>query len=132
MPFISARSATLASLSAIAAGSLVFLASNPFSTVSSAMLTYNAAVFAFFAALYYNAAGGFESHFNVPQLKDSEKDQKIKLGDVLYYTTVTHGSVGYGDIYPLTRPARTAVTTHIVLTFAGLAGLFYHVVAKKS
>lgn len=131
MPFISARSATLATMAAVAAGSTVYLATSPFATMSQVMLAYNAAVFAFFATLYYSTPSGFEAHFNVPQLKDSEKDQKMKLGDVLYYTTVTHGSVGYGDIYPLTRQARAAVTVHIMLTFAGLAGLFYHVATKK-
>ncbi len=122
--FFSARSVTLATMAAVAVGSVMFLATSPVNNiVVREMVTYNAAVLSFFATLYYNTPSGFESHFNVPQLKDSEKNKKVTLGDVLYYSLVTHASVGYGDIYPLTRQARAAVTAHILLSFAGVANL---------
>ena len=131
MAFINARSATLATMAAIAVGSVTYLGTSFMTVLARGMMTYHALLLAFFTTLYYTAPGGFESHFNVPQLKNvSDKDQKARLNDVLYYSLVTHASVGYGDIYPLTREARWVVGSHILLSFMGVANLVLLTVKK--
>jgi Ion channel len=90
-------------------------------------VVYHATVFSFFVTLYYLIPDGFRNHFAMPQLKnlkeDDPKSQKVTLGDVVYYSTITHAGVGYGDISPLTRESRTLVTTHVMLSFMGMANL---------
>tara|TARA_A100001015_G_C14499612_1_gene522474 strand:+ start:53 stop:340 length:288 start_codon:yes stop_codon:yes gene_type:complete len=44
--------------------------------------------------------------------------------DYLYFTIVTHASVGYGDISPKTKKAKILVSTHIVLAFVFIISLW--------
>lgn len=132
MTFVSVKSATLATIFSTVAGIAVYLGLYPFGIFVREMMTYHTVLLVLFTVLYYLAPGGFESHFNVPQLKNvSDKDQKTRFSDVLYYSTVTHASVGYGDIYPLTRGARLTVMLHILLSFMGVANLIVLAVSKR-
>ena len=47
-----------------------------------------------------------------------------KYDDYLYYSIVTHASVGYGDISPKTRKARTIVSLHIIIAFVFIISLW--------
>lgn len=44
--------------------------------------------------------------------------------DHLYYSIVTHASVGYGDISPKTRRAKLLVMLHIVIAFVLIISLW--------
>ena len=70
---------------------------------------YHVLVFLTFFVVYLTIPGGFRKHFNVP-----DKTSASSL-DVGYYTAVTHTGVGYGDIYPVSTPARMLVSVHILL-----------------
>ena len=76
---------------------------------------YHAAVFGFFWGLYYFIPGGFENNFNTPG--------PVGTADVAYYTAVTHTTIGFGDIYPKTTPARLIVACHALLVFVALANI---------
>lgn len=81
-------------------------------------LPYQASVFALFFVMYLTIPGGFRENFNMPNDKTGHT-----WTDVLYYTAITHTSIGYGDIYPLTPRARALVTVHSILAFAGAANV---------
>jgi len=81
-------------------------------------LAYQGALFALFFVMYLTIPGGFRENFNTPNDKTGNT-----WGDVLYFTTMTHTSVGYGDIYPLTPRARMLATLHSILSFAGAANV---------
>ena len=81
-------------------------------------LPYQASVFALFFVLYLTIPGGFRENFNTPNDKTGHS-----WTDVLYFTTMTHSSIGYGDIYPLTPRARALTTIHAMLSFAGAANV---------
>jgi hypothetical protein len=96
-------------------------------TFARSAVVYHATIFSFFVTLYYLIPDGFRNHFAMPQLKnlkeDDPKSQKVTLGDIVYYSAITHAGVGYGDISPLTRESRTLVTIHVILSFMGMANL---------
>jgi hypothetical protein len=79
---------------------------------------YHATLYAFYATLYSMIPGGFSSHFSSPT-----KDFGGSPIDIAYFTAVAQTSSGFGDVYPSTRAARMLVTSHIVLSFAGVANL---------
>lgn len=81
-------------------------------------LPYQAAVFALFFVMYLTIPGGFRENFNTPNDKTGDS-----WNDILYFTTITHTSVGFGDMYPLTPRARALATIHSMLAFAGAANV---------
>lgn len=128
MTIVSLKSLSLAGLAAAATGfglyTLLWKFENNFARSAA---TYHATILAFFMVLYYFIPDGFRAHFTVPQLKnvkeDDAKGQRVTFGDVVYYSCITHATVGYGDIYPTTRGARALVTAHVMLAFFGMANL---------
>jgi len=50
-----------------------------------------------FTGLYYNISMFDSSSFN----------HKLSIFDALYYSTTTQSTIGYGDITPLSVPAKT-------------------------
>jgi hypothetical protein len=69
-------------------------------------LEINALMVLVFWMIYYNLG---QEHFN--------GDFHTPM-DALYYTVVTHVTLGYGDISPKTQLARRIVTLHILLVWA--------------
>jgi len=49
---------------------------------------------------------------------DFEKHFGTSSSNVLYFSTVVHTSVGFGDITPKTAEAKGLVTMHMLLSFA--------------
>ena len=90
----------------------VYLAAS-FSGIVRVALLYQAILFGLFYGLYMAMPKGFAANFNTPDNK------KLAPLDVLYYTTVTHTTVGYGDIYPKTTYARMIVSAHLGLVYLG-------------
>lgn len=41
--------------------------------------------------------------------------------NAMYFTTVTHATVGYGDILPKTRTAKMVVTLHVLIVWTLIA-----------
>lgn len=125
---VNVKSVSLAAAVAASVGTgLYFLLSTFQNNFARNTVVYHAVVFSFFVTLYYMIPDGFRNHFAMPQLKnlkeDDPKSQKVTLGDVLYYSSITHAGVGYGDISPLTRESRSLVTLHVILSFMGMANL---------
>jgi voltage-gated potassium channel len=44
--------------------------------------------------------------------------------DYLYFTVVTHASIGYGDISPKSRKAKNLVMIHIIISFVMIISLW--------
>ena len=86
-----------------------------------------ATVFAF----VYRAFGPGSITFNVARLDSFQPD----IWDYLYYSVVTFTTLGFGDIVPLTKPARLAVGAEVVLGYVMLGGLisiFANKLARRS
>ena len=81
------------------------------------ILAYNATVL-FSMALVYQLIG-FRRHFHVPE------NTPVNFGTVLYFSLVTHFTVGYGDIYPTTQLSRSMVAVHITLVWLQAAGILF-------
>lgn len=47
-----------------------------------------------------------------------------EYNDYLYFSVITHASVGYGDISPKSRRAKMIVTLHAVLAFTFIISLW--------
>lgn len=67
----------------------------------------NAAILAIFGLTYWGI--GMDRHFGT---------KGGTLGDALYFATVTHTSVGFGDIVPKTKTAKVLVTAHALAVWA--------------
>jgi hypothetical protein len=114
LPAVSVKSLALAGLFAIMAASGMTLASL-MGRFTGGVGRYHLAVFGAFFALYRFIPGGFETHFNVPG--------PVNDWDIMYYTAITHCTIGYGDIYPKTTTARVLVLTHAMLVFVVTANI---------
>jgi hypothetical protein len=44
----------------------------------------------------------------------------MSASDLLHFTAATHFTVGYGDIYPVSAPARAAAARHMVACLVAL------------
>ena len=76
-------------------------------------LTTHAILFAVMTLVYRFFPGGFENHFT---RSDNVKSPPT-LVDVIYFTTTTHATVGYGDIVPKTQLAKITTSIHMILVF---------------
>jgi len=47
--------------------------------------------------------------------------RKLSFIDALYFATITHTTVGFGDIYPITTSGRVFTMVHALLIFTSLA-----------
>lgn len=54
---------------------------------------------------------GMKEHFDVEPTSPN----------AMYFTTVTHATLGYGDIIPKTRTAKMVVTLHVLLVYTFIA-----------
>lgn len=70
---------------------------------------YHALLFFTFFVAYSTMPGGFKKHFYVPEKTN------VDALDIGYYTAITHSGVGYGDMYPISTPARLLVGSHVLL-----------------
>ncbi len=75
--------------------------------VIRAIVVANAALLVLFAGIYWLL--GMEDHFGV---------SGGNMGDALYFATIAHTSVGFGDIVPKTRVAKTLVALHVLAVWA--------------
>lgn len=57
--------------------------------------------------------GGFENHFT---RSDGIKSPPTLI-DVIYFTTTTHSTTGFGDIVPKTQVAKITTSVHMMLVF---------------
>lgn len=73
-------------------------------------LTYHLVVIVFFSILYYVLA--------ITGLAADEEDERFdSLGNCVYYTIVTHFTIGYGDISPKTPLYKTICCLQIFIAF---------------
>ena len=49
--------------------------------------------------------------------------KNISNTDILYFSTITHSTVGYGDIAPITNYGKLLCTLHIIIVFLINTGL---------
>lgn len=75
--------------------------------VVRAIVVANAAILLLFAGIYWML--GMDQHFGTSGAGAS---------DALYFATVAHTSVGFGDIVPKTRTAKTLVSLHVLAVWA--------------
>ena len=71
----------------------------------------NISILLFFAVVY----------FSLPENSFS-KEGKLSLMDSIYFSVISHTTVGYGDIYPTTNTSKFFVLCHICLVFSLIAG----------
>ena len=71
-------------------------------------LLYHCYVILLFAVLYYTLA----------KYRHDEDEHFKDFGSTLYYTIVTHFTVGYGDIYPKTALLKTLCCIHLFISFS--------------
>ena len=117
MTVVSIRSALIAAIAGGGAAAFV-LAASRFASFATTVALYHVVVFTIFYCLYLNLPDGFAAHFNVP-----DKTKQWGAGDIAYYTMATHATVGYGDVYAVTTPARVLVTTHMLLVAIQMFGM---------
>ena len=79
------------------------------------LLAYHAVVLGVFACMYYAM---MPDNFNMPP--DTPREPLTAL----YYASVTHVGLGYGDITPKTRKARVAAMIHAVLAWVSFLIIF--------
>jgi hypothetical protein len=60
--------------------------------------------------LYYLISKRYPNSFNYPK-------ENLTLFDSLYLSSVNHSTLGYGDITPKRKLAKTLVIIHILLVF---------------
>ena len=44
-------------------------------------------------------------------------DTPMTLFDSIYYSAITHTTVGFGDVYPMTKTSKIACMVHVLLVF---------------
>lgn len=64
-------------------------------------------------------------HFHVPN-----SDRDLNVGTAAYFSVVVHATVGFGDIYPISKEARAAVALHIALIILGSLGIYLFPIEK--
>lgn len=106
----------MAGIGAAAIGATVYFAAR-FADAVSTPIIYHALVFGAAFGLYMTMPGGFERHFNVPAVR------KMNVADTIYYTAVTHTTLGLGDVFPTSLYSRCVVAAHIGLVFLATASL---------
>ena len=79
---------------------------------------YNVASVLFFACAYYVLAKRY----------GTEKDKRSfnRYEDAVYYTTITHFTIGLGDIAPESRVLRRLTMAQVVVSFYLLQSLLTH------
>lgn len=70
----------------------------------------NISILIFFAMIY----------FSLPENSFNKKD-KLSLMDSVYFSVISHTTVGYGDIYPASNIAKFFVLCQIALVFSLIA-----------
>lgn len=51
------------------------------------------------------------------QNKNNFNKKQLSNNDIIYYSLVTHTTVGYGDIYPVTNQGKYITSLHILIVF---------------
>jgi uncharacterized membrane protein len=76
---------------------------------------YNVACVMFFACTYYVLAKQY----------GTEKDKRsfLRYEDALYYTTITHFTIGFGDIAPESTVLRRLTMAQVIISFYLLKSL---------
>lgn len=57
-------------------------------------------------------------HFRTPDV------DHLNSSTAAYFAVVVHATVGFGDVYPVSQRARTAVALHITLVILGSLGIY--------
>lgn len=104
-------------VSALAFAACVFLAAVAGRTLHFALL-YHAVVFGLFFGIYNFLPGGFEKHFNIPS-----QTKTMTPSDIFYFTVIAHTGTGFGDVFPVTFPARVLVSLQVLFSFLHVANL---------
>ena len=75
-----------------------------------------------FAFIYYNLR--FNDNFH-------GLDCNSSIIDAFYFSLTTHSTIGYGDIYPKTSPARLFVMIHHIIVLANLGNFLKNLFKKN-
>lgn len=75
-------------------------------------------IFIIYSIIYYVERKNFFKINNINYSKNgnssNDKDYKVNTYiDSLYFSAVTHSTLGYGDIYPLSQAGKFTVFTHV-------------------
>ena len=65
-----------------------------------------------FSLIFYYCYGNKKNWI----INNKDKDEKINLSDMIYFSTVTNLTIGFGDIIPITYPVKYLVILKILLT----------------
>lgn len=65
-----------------------------------------------FSLIFYYCYGNKKNWI----INNKKKDEKISLSDMIYFSTVTNLTIGFGDIIPITYPVKYLVIFKILLT----------------
>ena len=82
---------------------------------SRSTLFYHLCILIFFSIVYFNYLTSDD--FN-------SSDKLENYSDYLYFSVITHSSVGYGDISPKTPKAKKLVMLHVIITFSMIISLW--------
>jgi hypothetical protein len=85
------------------------------SGMTQRLLLYHAGVLSIFACIYYYL---MPENFNMPPGTPTEPLT------ALYYASVTHVGLGYGDITPKTRKAKCVAMIHALLAWVSFLIIF--------